>query len=116
MDVIKTESEVNPLAMEEEENCKIDIEEKKPLSQEGNLLDLQVTEIKTECLDHGYDETVGMKYEETPLPVNIFVMKCEVEEESYYLETGKENTKSEVTVEGEGVLTDSCDTCDKGRT
>ncbi|XP_069670965.1 uncharacterized protein [Periplaneta americana] len=82
MDVIKTESEVNPLAMEEEENCKIDVDEKKPLSQEGNSLDLQVTEIKTECLDHGYDENVEMKYEETPLPVNISVMKCEVEESS----------------------------------
>ncbi|XP_069670964.1 zinc finger protein 664-like isoform X1 [Periplaneta americana] len=146
MDVIKTESEVNPLAMEEEENCKIDVDEKKPLSQEGNSLDLQVTEIKTECLDHGYDENVEMKYEETPLPVNISVMKCEVEEsslspqgkteirteckdyshvptpemtavnvssvkseteEEYYLETGEEKIKQEVTVEGEGVLTDS---------
>ncbi|XP_069672881.1 uncharacterized protein [Periplaneta americana] len=66
MDVIKKEPDINPLQIQPS-----DIEDKKPLSEEGNLLNLQVTRIKEECVDESYDHTSEIKFEEIILPDNF---------------------------------------------
>ncbi|XP_069673125.1 uncharacterized protein PF3D7_1120000-like isoform X3 [Periplaneta americana] len=80
MEVIKMEREIDPLALERSNNT--DIEEQKPLSGEGNVLALQVTGIKRECLDRSYDVQTEMTFDETPLRVDFPVVKSEVEEEN----------------------------------
>ncbi|KAJ4425935.1 hypothetical protein ANN_27561 [Periplaneta americana] len=43
------------------------------------LLDLNVTGMKEECVDDSYDHTSEIKFEEILLPNNFPVVKCEVE-------------------------------------
>ncbi|KAJ4425580.1 hypothetical protein ANN_27775 [Periplaneta americana] len=50
------------------------------LAQEGNLLDLHAVEIKTECVDYSYDPTSQFKVEETAMPTDFVMAKCEDEE------------------------------------
>ncbi|XP_069672773.1 uncharacterized protein [Periplaneta americana] len=88
MDVIKTESDINPWAIQSSET-----EEKKPLSEEGNLLDLHVTGIKEECMDDTCDLTSEIKFEEITMPNHFPFVKCEVEEESCVLHIEKEELK-----------------------
>ncbi|KAJ4425698.1 hypothetical protein ANN_27894 [Periplaneta americana] len=83
MDVIKMEHEIDPLAIERRNNT--DIEEQKPLSEERNVLDLQVTGIKTECMDHSYDVKTEMTFDETPVPVHFVVVKSELKCDYYCL-------------------------------
>ncbi|KAJ4425362.1 hypothetical protein ANN_27977 [Periplaneta americana] len=71
MDVIKMEPGSDPLAIH---TTNADLEEKKPLSEEGNLLDLDVTKIKTESIDHRYDVK-----SETSASVDFPMLKSEVE-------------------------------------
>ncbi|XP_069670121.1 jerky protein homolog-like [Periplaneta americana] len=77
MDVIKTEAEVDPLAIHWSDNTVTD--EKKPLPEEGNLLDLHVAGIKTECVDDSYDLILETKVEETAVPTEFVSMKCKDE-------------------------------------
>ncbi|XP_069669503.1 uncharacterized protein [Periplaneta americana] len=77
MDVIKMEPEVDPLAIQTSENT--DIEEKKPISEEGNLLDLHMAGIKTECVDHSWDVTLETEVEETIVPTNFVTAKYKAE-------------------------------------
>ncbi|KAJ4425946.1 hypothetical protein ANN_27572 [Periplaneta americana] len=74
MDVIKMEPDIHSLPMQSS------AEEKKPLLEEGNLLDLSETRIKEECVDDSYNHTSEIKLEEIILPNNFPVMKCEVED------------------------------------
>ncbi|XP_069670109.1 uncharacterized protein [Periplaneta americana] len=76
MDVIKMEREIDPLALERSNNT--DIEEEKP--QEGNVLDLKVTGIKTECVDDSYDVKSEMTFDKTDVPIDFVFVKSEVEE------------------------------------
>ncbi|KAJ4425980.1 hypothetical protein ANN_27606 [Periplaneta americana] len=78
MDEIKLEPGTDPIGIQT--GGIVDIEEKKPLSEEGNLLDLDVTKIKTECLDQGYDVKSEMTFEETAVPIVFPVLKSEAEE------------------------------------
>ncbi|XP_069671946.1 uncharacterized protein [Periplaneta americana] len=78
MAVIKMECEIDPLAIERSNNT--DIEEQKPLSEEGNVLDLQVTGIKMECVDHNYDIKTEMTFDETSLLTDFPVVKSEAGE------------------------------------
>ncbi|XP_069672711.1 uncharacterized protein [Periplaneta americana] len=78
MDMIKEEPEVDPLATQSSDNT--DTDEKKPLSEEGNLLDLHVTGIKTECVDNSYDFTSETKFEETAVPTDFVYIKCKAED------------------------------------
>ncbi|KAJ4425979.1 hypothetical protein ANN_27605 [Periplaneta americana] len=105
MDVIKNEPEVDPLAIQWSDNT--DRDEKKPLSEEGNLLDLHVAGIKTERVDHSYDLTSDIKIEETAMPTNFVTTKCKTEEELCHLDTIKDELKVEVTAEENEILTDS---------
>ncbi|XP_069684419.1 uncharacterized protein [Periplaneta americana] len=99
MDMIKTEPEVDPLAIQTSDNT--DLEEKKPFSEEVNLLNLQSTEMKKEYVDHSYDLTSN-----TRVPINFAFVNCEPEEESCDLNTVQEELKIEVTAEQDEVLTE----------
>ncbi|XP_069670060.1 THAP domain-containing protein 5-like isoform X3 [Periplaneta americana] len=101
MDLIKMEPDINPLPMQLS-----DTEEKKPLSEEGNLLDLPVTRIKEECVDDSYNHNPEIKFEEIILPNNFPVMKCEPEEETFVMSPIKEESMLEVTTEESEVLTE----------
>ncbi|XP_069690443.1 uncharacterized protein [Periplaneta americana] len=80
MDVIKMEREIDPLAIEGNNNT--DTEELKTLSEEGNRLDLLMTGIKTECMDHNYDVKTEMTFDKSLVSSNFPVLKSEVEEEN----------------------------------
>ncbi|XP_069673158.1 oocyte zinc finger protein XlCOF6.1-like isoform X2 [Periplaneta americana] len=101
MDVIKIEPDINPLLIQSS-----DKEEKKPLSKEGNLLDLHVTRIKEECVDESYDHNPGIKFEEIILPNSFLVVKCEDEEDVFDLDRVEEEQKLEVSSEKDEVLTE----------
>ncbi|XP_069671032.1 uncharacterized protein [Periplaneta americana] len=104
MDVIKMEPG-DPLAIKKCDNT--EMEEKKPLSQEGNVLHLQVTEIKTECKEHCTDPKSEMTFEENPAPLGIGIVKSEAEEETCALDQVKEEVKLEVTTEENDIITES---------
>ncbi|XP_069669583.1 uncharacterized protein [Periplaneta americana] len=103
MDVIKMEHGSDPLGIQTSGIS--DIEEKKPLSEEVNLLDLNVTKIKTESIDHRYDIKSEIVFEETAVPIEFPMLKSEVEEEFCELDQVKE-VKLEVTAEENEVLTE----------
>ncbi|XP_069671103.1 zinc finger protein 570-like [Periplaneta americana] len=105
MDVIKTEPEVDPLAIQTSDNT--DVGEKKPLSEELNLLNLSTTHIKTECNDYSSSVSSEMKYEEILVPNNFPVVKYEDQPEFYELNIIKEEQDLEVTPEENEVLTQS---------
>ncbi|XP_069670448.1 uncharacterized protein [Periplaneta americana] len=78
MDLIKMEPVVDPSDLQQHDNT-YKIEENTTLTEEEKLLDLQATGMKTECLDHKYDLKSEIKIEDSPMPVIIPVVKCEVE-------------------------------------
>ncbi|XP_069669534.1 zinc finger protein 664-like [Periplaneta americana] len=111
MEVIKTEPDTNLLAIPSD-----DTEEKRPLLQEENLLDLHVTTVKEECLDDSYDHTSELKFEEIILPNNFPIAKCEVEEESFELDQVEEEVKLKVTTKENEVLIESSLNTDENET
>ncbi|KAJ4425555.1 hypothetical protein ANN_27750 [Periplaneta americana] len=124
MDVNKMEPGSDPLAIH---TSNAEIEEKEPLSEEGNLLDLDVTKIKTESIDHRYDEVnlldlhvtsikeecvddsyehnSEIRFEEIILPNNV--VKCEAEEDAFDLDKVQQQQKQEVSSEEDEVSTES---------
>ncbi|XP_069669295.1 zinc finger protein 454-like isoform X2 [Periplaneta americana] len=78
MAVNKMERQIDPLSIGISKNT--DIEEQKPLSQERNVLDLQVTGIKTEYMDRSCNVETEMTFHETPVSKDFPVVKSEVEE------------------------------------
>ncbi|KAJ4425359.1 hypothetical protein ANN_27974 [Periplaneta americana] len=104
MDVIKMEPGSDPIGIQTSGIA--NIEEKKPLSEEANLLDLDVTKIKTECIDHRYDIKSEIVFEESAVPIDFPMLKSEAEEEFCELDQVKE-VKLEVTAEENAVLTES---------
>ncbi|KAJ4425500.1 hypothetical protein ANN_27694 [Periplaneta americana] len=104
MDAIKTEPEVDPLAVQP---CDDTIkEEENPSPDEGNLFDLHVTKIKEENLDDSYNHTSEIKFEEIILPINFPVVKCEAEEKQSDLNTVNEEPRIKVTAEENKVSTE----------
>ncbi|XP_069670262.1 uncharacterized protein [Periplaneta americana] len=96
MDMIKMEPVSDPMGVQTSGIA--EIEEKKPLSEEGNLLDLDVTKIKTECIDHRYKFKSEIVFEESAVPIDFPILKSEAEEEFCELDQVKE-VKLEVTAE-----------------
>ncbi|XP_069670889.1 uncharacterized protein [Periplaneta americana] len=86
-------------------NGNIDAEEKKPLSEEGNSIDLHVTEIKTECMDHSYDMKSEI-FEETPVPIVFPIVKKESEEHCYKLDQVEKDVKLDAAAKEDEVLTE----------
>ncbi|XP_069670830.1 uncharacterized protein [Periplaneta americana] len=106
MEIIKMEQNVDPLTSQVSHNT--GAEDLKPLLEEENLLDLHVTRIKEECVDHSYDPTSDMKFEEITIPCNFPMVKCEIEEKPYDVDTVKEEVKPEELVTDEdGIFTES---------
>ncbi|XP_069673197.1 uncharacterized protein [Periplaneta americana] len=108
MDVIKIKPEIDPLAIERSHNS--DIEEQKKLSKVRKILDLQLTEINTKCVDHSYDLKSEITFDETPvvkseveegdvLYQRMTEIKTEIIDKSYYL-------KSEMTLDESPVAID----------
>ncbi|XP_069673366.1 uncharacterized protein [Periplaneta americana] len=95
MEVIKEEPEVDPLAIQWNDNT--DTDEKKLLSEEGNLLDLHETEIKTECIDRSCKLESDITFEETPVSIHFPIVKSEAE----WSEVNKEELSEQVEVEEE---------------
>ncbi|KAJ4445086.1 hypothetical protein ANN_06885 [Periplaneta americana] len=94
MDLLKTEPDIDPLGIETSHSA--DVEEKKPLSEVVNLLNLHFTRIKEEYVDHNYDLTSEMKLDDTLVPFNFARMKCKAEEE---LDTVEEELKLKVAAQ-----------------
>ncbi|XP_069672671.1 uncharacterized protein [Periplaneta americana] len=134
MDVIKTEVEVDPLALEasddtdeEEKKCilesvqvfpqiKMECEDNsydltsgmKYEAQEGNLSHLEVTGMKTECGDHNYDIETQLNVEDTTsVPTSFPMVKCEVEKDSFDLDTVQQKQKMEEYIEEDEVSSGS---------
>ncbi|XP_069673305.1 uncharacterized protein [Periplaneta americana] len=105
MDVIKKEPEIDFLAIKRSNNT--DMEDQKPFSEEGNVLDLQVIEIKTECVDHSYDVKTEMTFDETSVQIDFSFVKSEAEEGAHELNTVEEEVKLEIMEEEDEVLTES---------
>ncbi|XP_069670887.1 uncharacterized protein [Periplaneta americana] len=102
MDVIKLEPEDDPLAIQTSDTT--DADEKKPLSEDGKLVDLHLTEVKTECMDRSFDLKSEITFEETPVPIDFIVVKSEVGDEFCQLDEVDGKVKLEITVEENEVL------------
>ncbi|XP_069669302.1 uncharacterized protein PF3D7_1120000-like isoform X3 [Periplaneta americana] len=96
MDVIKAELEVDPLSLETSDDT--DVDEKKLILEERNLLDQDVTGIKEEYVNQSHDLKSEIKFEVDPTPVSFPVVKREPEEVQSDF---NEDPRVEVTVEDE---------------
>ncbi|XP_069697076.1 zinc finger protein 239-like isoform X1 [Periplaneta americana] len=105
MDVIKMESEVDPLAIQTSDNT--DLEEEKSLSEDFKLFNPQSTLIKTECKDHSYDVTSEIKLEQTSVSNNFPMVKYEIEGDLCDLDKVKDELKEEVIAEEYEIFTES---------
>ncbi|XP_069672970.1 zinc finger protein ZFP2-like isoform X1 [Periplaneta americana] len=105
MDVVKKEPEVDPLAIQCSDNIYTD--EKKPLSEEGNLSHLEVTGMKTECVDHSYVIKSEIKVEDTtPVPVSLPMVESDVDEDLFDVDRVQWEQKVEVSPEEHEVLSE----------
>ncbi|XP_069669613.1 uncharacterized protein [Periplaneta americana] len=73
------ESEVDPLDLHHD-NTYIS-EENKSSSKKGNLPHLEVTGMKTECVDHSYEIKSEIKVEDSAVPTSFAFVKCEVNQQ-----------------------------------
>ncbi|XP_069670509.1 zinc finger protein 239-like isoform X1 [Periplaneta americana] len=105
MEAVKMESEVDPLLVQTSDNK--DVAEKKPLSENGNLLDVDLTRVKTEWMEQSYDVRSEMKFEGNPEPFTSVVVKCEAMEESNSFETVKEELNQDIMSEEDEDLSES---------
>ncbi|XP_069670097.1 uncharacterized protein PF3D7_1120000-like isoform X8 [Periplaneta americana] len=83
MDVIKMEREIDTIVLEGINSTDIEEEQlQASRMREGNVLDVQVAGIKTECMDHSYEVKSKMTFDKTPMPIELCFVKSEVEEEN----------------------------------
>ncbi|KAJ4425875.1 hypothetical protein ANN_27501 [Periplaneta americana] len=105
MDMMNFQPEVDPLSIQRSNDT--DLEDTKPLSEEGNLLDLHVTGIKTECMEPSYDLKSYVTFDETPESVDFPIVKTEIKEWSCDKSEMEVEVKLEVTADEDEVLTES---------
>ncbi|XP_069671263.1 uncharacterized protein [Periplaneta americana] len=103
MDLIKMESEVDPLDLQAQDNI-YKLEENKSSSKEGNLSQLEVTGMKTECVDPSYDIKSEIKVEDTPVSTSFVFMRCEVDENVFDVDRVKQAQKVEISSEKDEVF------------
>ncbi|XP_069671291.1 zinc finger protein 239-like [Periplaneta americana] len=107
MDVIKLEPAVDLLDLQLHDST-YEMEENDPLSQEGNSSHLEVTDMKTECVDQSYDIKSEIKVEDTtPLPISFAMVKTEVDEDLLDVDRVQEEQKVEISSEEDEVLPES---------
>ncbi|XP_069670336.1 uncharacterized protein [Periplaneta americana] len=99
MDLIKTEPKVDPLTIRTSHDR--DVEDMKPLSEEGNSLDPHITGVKMECLEDSYVLSSEIKLEENIFPINFPVVKCETEENSCDVDILKKEVNMKIKAEEE---------------
>ncbi|KAJ4425463.1 hypothetical protein ANN_28079 [Periplaneta americana] len=107
MDVIKMEPALDLLYLQLHDNT-YEMEGNDPLSEERNLSHLDVTGMKTECMDQSYDIKSEIKVEDiTPMPISFPVVKTEVDKELLDVGRVRLEQKVEVSSEEDEVLTES---------
>ncbi|XP_069697200.1 zinc finger protein 235-like isoform X2 [Periplaneta americana] len=107
MDVIKMEPEVDPLGLKPYDYS-YKIEENYTLSKEGNSSHLEVAGMKIECGEYNYGVKTEIKVEgSTPVTSSFLMVKSEVDEQWFDLDTVKEEVQLEVTAEENEVFTNS---------
>ncbi|XP_069670746.1 uncharacterized protein [Periplaneta americana] len=86
-----------------------EMEGNKALSKEGNLSHLEVSGMKTECVDQSYDIKSEIKVEDaTPVPISFPVVKSEVDEDLSDVDRVQQEQEVEVSSEEDEVLTERC--------
>ncbi|XP_069697024.1 THAP domain-containing protein 1-like isoform X5 [Periplaneta americana] len=103
MDVIKTEFEVDPLAVQSSRDTD------DPSDDVWNLFAPHVSQTTMKDTDPSYALSCQVKIEETEEEDKFPVVKCEIEDETFDMITVKEENGLEETIEGSEVLTESCD-------
>ncbi|XP_069669311.1 uncharacterized protein [Periplaneta americana] len=103
MDLIKMECEVDPFDLLYDNKYKL--EENKSSSEEGNSSYLEVTGMKTECVDHSYEIKSEIKIEHTPMPTSFAFVKCEIDEDLSHVDRAQQEQKLEISSEEDEVLT-----------
>ncbi|XP_069697184.1 uncharacterized protein [Periplaneta americana] len=98
MDLIKMKLEDDPLDFQANDNIN-EREENKASSEEENLSHLEVTGMKTECVDHSYEIKSEIKVEHTPVPTSFAFVKCKVDED--FFDWGKVQQEQKVQVSSE---------------
>ncbi|XP_069673239.1 uncharacterized protein [Periplaneta americana] len=112
LDSIKMEPEVDPLDLQHDNTYSL--EDNKSSLEEGNLSHLEVTGMKASYVDQTYEIKSEIKVEDSPLPVSIAFVKCEIDED--LLDVNKQEQKAEVSSEEDEMLTESRDGRDQDRT
>ncbi|XP_069670072.1 uncharacterized protein [Periplaneta americana] len=105
MDVIKMEPDADPLGLEPQDDT-YEIGDNNSLSEEGNLSHLEVTGMKTECVDHSWDLKSEIKVEDSP--VGLTTVKPEVDDDLFDVDRVQQEQKVEVSSEEDEVLTERC--------
>ncbi|XP_069672345.1 uncharacterized protein [Periplaneta americana] len=108
MDLTKMEPEYDPLGLVSHDNtCRV--EENKASSEEGNLFRLEVTGMKTECVDQSYNIKSEIKVEDITRvgpSVSFPMVKTEVDEDLFDVDRVLQEQKVEVSSEEDDVLTE----------
>ncbi|XP_069672590.1 uncharacterized protein [Periplaneta americana] len=102
MDLIMMEPEDEPFGLVPHENTSR-MEENKASSEEGNLSHLEVSCVKTECVDQSYNIKSEIKVEDTkdttPLPIGFPMVKSEVYKDLFDLDRLQQEQKVDVSSE-----------------
>ncbi|XP_069690866.1 uncharacterized protein [Periplaneta americana] len=107
MDVIKMEPALDLLDIQLHDNT-YELEGNDPLSEEGNLSHVDVTGMKTECVDKSYNFKSEIKVEDTtPVAISLPMVKTEVDEDFFDVDRVQREQKVEVSSEKDEVLTES---------
>ncbi|XP_069670028.1 uncharacterized protein [Periplaneta americana] len=108
MDVIKTEPTVDPLAIQTNDNTDVEQEKKKPVSQEGYLSHLEVSDMKTECADLNYDIKTEIEFEDTTtVTISFPMVKSEVDEDLFDVDRVQQELKAEISSKEDEVFPES---------
>ncbi|KAJ4425999.1 hypothetical protein ANN_27626 [Periplaneta americana] len=113
MNVLKMESETDPLDIQLNEDT--DIKERKPLLEEWNSSNPQQVCMKAEYEDHSSYLTSEVKTEQMLMPIP-FPLKCEAKEEFYDVDRVKEEQSLEVKTEENEFLSESIVNSDDNET
>ncbi|XP_069672015.1 uncharacterized protein [Periplaneta americana] len=101
MDVIKMEFEADPLDLQPHNDTY-------KTEEEGNLPHLEMSGMKTECVDQSCDIKSEIKIEDdTPVPFSFPMAKTEVDEDLLDVDRVQKEQKVEVSLEEDEVLSES---------
>ncbi|XP_069670755.1 uncharacterized protein [Periplaneta americana] len=106
MDLIKIEYELDTLDLQaHDDTC--EIEDRKASSEERSLSHLEVTAMKTECVDQSYEIKSEIKVQDTLVPATFPFVKCEVDEDLFDVDGVQQEQKVQVSSEEDKVFPES---------